>query len=132
MHSHSDDQVKVLSLVAIAAGCLIAAAYFGVKLRGRVAVDDILTVHLRGPDGQAGGDLAVTVLGVKPNGQIVIATRKRIQCHKEVWTVALSGQVRIEDIQPDRCVDSRDIIDLKYRKTEPDYAQETDEEEGPP
>ena len=47
MPSTSDNSVKVLSLMAIGAACLIAAAYFGVKLRGRVAVDDILTAGIR-------------------------------------------------------------------------------------
>jgi flagellar L-ring protein precursor FlgH len=61
--------------------------------------------------------LQAEVVDVKPNGNLVLAARKRLKTDDEVQEFILSGTVRAEDISPDNTVLSTQVYDLNLEKT---------------
>jgi flagellar L-ring protein FlgH len=63
-------------------------------------------------------NLAVEIVDIRPNGNLVLEGRSKIVLNDEVWGYVLSGLCRPESIGPNNVVLSRDIIDLDIRKVE--------------
>lgn len=61
--------------------------------------------------------LQAEVIDVKPNGNLVLAARKRLKTDDEIQEFILSGTVRAEDITADNTVLSTQIYDLNLEKT---------------
>jgi flagellar L-ring protein FlgH len=63
-------------------------------------------------------NLAVEVVDIRPNGNLVLEGRSQVILNDEMWTYVLSGLCRPESIGPNNVVLSRDIINLDIRKVE--------------
>jgi flagellar L-ring protein precursor FlgH len=63
-------------------------------------------------------NIAVEVVDIRPNGNLVLEGRDTARINDETWTVTLSGMCRPESIGPNNVVLSRDIINLDVRKVE--------------
>jgi flagellar L-ring protein precursor FlgH len=63
-------------------------------------------------------NLAAEVIGIRPNGNIVIEARRMIQNNDDVWEYYLSGECRQQDIGVGNLVLSKDILNLVVKKTE--------------
>jgi flagellar L-ring protein precursor FlgH len=63
-------------------------------------------------------DIAATVAAVLPNGNIVLEAHKEVTVNNEQWLHSLSGVCRREDIGPNNTVLSKDIANLRVKKTE--------------
>jgi flagellar L-ring protein FlgH len=62
--------------------------------------------------------IAVRVVDIQPNGNLVVEGHRDITINDEVWLQSLSGVVRRSSIQPDRTVRSDEIDDLRITKRE--------------
>jgi flagellar L-ring protein precursor FlgH len=60
-------------------------------------------------DGRFEARIAVVVVDVQPNGNLVVEGRRRIQFDAEVKTMRLAGLVRPRDIAPNNTVLSRNV-----------------------
>lgn len=63
-------------------------------------------------------NLAAEVVGIRPNGNIVIEARRTIQNNDDVWDYYLSGECRQQDIGVGNLVLSKDVLNLMVKKTE--------------
>jgi flagellar L-ring protein precursor FlgH len=63
-------------------------------------------------------EIAATVAAVLPNGNIVLEAHRVIENNNEQWMHSLSGVCRREDIGPNNVVLSKDIANLRIKKTE--------------
>lgn len=63
-------------------------------------------------------NLAAEVIGIRPNGNVVIEARRTIQNNDDVWDYYLSGECRQQDIGVGNLVLSKDILNLMVKKTE--------------
>ena len=61
-------------------------------------------------------NLAVEVVDVRPNGNLVLEGQKEIRINEEVWIVKLTGTCRQEDIGADRVIMSENILDLNIER----------------
>lgn len=62
--------------------------------------------------------IAANVVDIRPNGNLVIEARRRIEINEEVWMQSLTGVVRRQSIGPDRTVRSDEISELSIKKEE--------------
>jgi flagellar L-ring protein FlgH len=63
-------------------------------------------------------EIAATVAAVLPNGNIVLEAHRVIESNNEQWMHSLSGVCRREDIGPGNSVLSKDIANLRVKKSE--------------
>lgn len=63
-------------------------------------------------------NLAAEVIGIRPNGNIVIEARRTVQNNDDVWDYYLSGECRQQDIGTGNLVLSKDVLNLMVKKTE--------------
>lgn len=63
-------------------------------------------------------EIGATVAAVLPNGNIVLEAHRTIENNNEQWMHSLSGVCRREDIGPNNIVLSKDIANLRIKKTE--------------
>lgn len=63
-------------------------------------------------------NLAAEVIGLRPNGNVVIEARRTIQNNDDVWEYYLSGECRQQDIGVGNLVLSKDVLNLMVKKTE--------------
>jgi flagellar L-ring protein FlgH len=63
-------------------------------------------------------EIATTVQAVLPNGNLVLEAHRNIDNNEDTWLVSLSGICRREDIQPGNVLLSKDVAELKIKKTE--------------
>jgi flagellar L-ring protein FlgH len=63
-------------------------------------------------------EIAATVAAVLPNGNIVLEAHRTIENNNEQWLHSLSGVCRREDIGPNNVVLSKDIANLRVKKSE--------------
>lgn len=61
--------------------------------------------------------MSVTVVGCKPNGDLIIEGSRTIGISSDRETIALSGVVRSKDISPDNTIDSYLIADAEISYT---------------
>lgn len=61
-------------------------------------------------------NVAVEVVDVRPNGNLVLEGQKEIRINEEAWIVRLTGTCRQEDIGPDRVILSENILDLNIER----------------
>ncbi|HAN97731.1 MAG TPA: hypothetical protein DCQ98_10010 [Planctomycetaceae bacterium] len=61
-------------------------------------------------------NLAVEVVDIRPNGNLVLEGQKEIEINEEQWIVRLTGTCRQEDIGQDRVVLSENIADLQIER----------------
>ncbi|MDZ4817494.1 MAG: flagellar basal body L-ring protein FlgH [Planctomycetota bacterium] len=61
-------------------------------------------------------NLTARVVDIRPNGNLVIEARKRIQLDDEVWENSLTGIVRREDVDPRNRVTSDNIAELSINR----------------
>jgi flagellar L-ring protein precursor FlgH len=61
--------------------------------------------------------MSVTVVGLKPNGDLIIEGSRTIGISNDRETIALSGVVRPKDIAPDNTIDSYLIADAEISYT---------------
>lgn len=61
-------------------------------------------------------NLAVEVVDVRPNGNLVLEGQKEIRINEETWIVRLTGTCRQEDIGADRVILSENILDLNIER----------------
>lgn len=61
-------------------------------------------------------NLAVEVVDVRPNGNLVLEGQKEIRINEEAWIVRLTGTCRQEDIGSDRVILSENILDLNIER----------------
>jgi len=62
--------------------------------------------------------MAVTIVDIRPNGNLVVEGHQTIRNNDEHWRISLSGIVRREAIQPDRTVSSDSIYEFSVDKEE--------------
>ena len=58
-------------------------------------------------------NLAVEVVDIRPNGNLILEGQKEIRVNNEVWLAKISGVCRQEDIGVDRVILSQNIANLK-------------------
>jgi flagellar L-ring protein precursor FlgH len=63
-------------------------------------------------------EIGAKVVGVLPNGNVVIEANRRITQNEETWLVSLTGVCSKDAIGPGNLVLSKDIADLDIRKKE--------------
>ncbi|HEV7280798.1 MAG TPA: flagellar basal body L-ring protein FlgH [Pirellulaceae bacterium] len=63
-------------------------------------------------------NLAAEVIGIRPNGNVVIEARRMIEVNDDVSEFYLSGECRQQDIGVGNLVLSKDILNLMVKKTE--------------
>jgi len=63
-------------------------------------------------------NVAAEVVGIRPNGNLVLEARRTIDNNGERWEVTLSGECRSADVQAGNTVLSRDIANLQISKRE--------------
>ncbi|MGV3614634.1 MAG: flagellar basal body L-ring protein FlgH [Fimbriimonas sp.] len=63
------------------------------------------------------GKVAVTVVDVMPNGNLVIEGKKNLHLNKETVTITLSGMVRRDDVRADNTVLSDNVAEAEIRAT---------------
>lgn len=63
-------------------------------------------------------EIAATVAGILPNGNIVLEAHESVRINDEQWMQSLSGVCRREDIGPGNLILSKDIANLKVDKRE--------------
>ena len=61
--------------------------------------------------------LAVTVVSVKPNGNLVVEGERQMEVHKDHQILHISGEVRPQDIGPDSSVPSYKVANVKLSYT---------------
>lgn len=62
--------------------------------------------------------IAAHVVDIRPNGNLVIEARRKVENNEERWEQSLTGVVRREDVLPNNTVLSEDIADLQITKRE--------------
>ncbi|MCA8987824.1 MAG: flagellar basal body L-ring protein FlgH [Planctomycetaceae bacterium] len=60
--------------------------------------------------------IAATVVDIRPNGNLVLEARKRIDANDDLWEYTLHGEVRYEDILNNNTVLSENIANLNIEK----------------
>ncbi len=69
--------------------------------------------------------VAVTVVDIRPNGNLVVEGTRYIQNNHEVWEYSLSGEVRPEDLNKQtNSVRSEAVADLRIVKRESGYVRD--------
>jgi flagellar L-ring protein FlgH len=65
------------------------------------------------------GAIAVRVMEVLPNGNLLIEGKRTVYVHNEAVGIILTGTVRVEDIDKDNTVKSTDVADacIRYEST---------------
>ena len=63
-------------------------------------------------------EIAGEVADIRPNGLLVIDAHQELEINDEVWEYALTGICDPADIGPSNVVLSRDIVNLRVKKTE--------------
>lgn len=61
-------------------------------------------------------NIACEVIDIRPNGNLVLEGHKTLNINEERWEVSLSGMCRIQDVQPDNTVQSKNIMELRIDK----------------
>jgi flagellar L-ring protein precursor FlgH len=61
------------------------------------------------------GRVAVTVVDVLPNGNMVVEGKKNLNLNKETVTITISGVVRRDDVRPDNTVLSDNVAEAEIR-----------------
>ena len=69
--------------------------------------------------------IAAAVVDIRPNGNLVIEARREIQINEEVWMQSLTGVVRRQSIGPDRTVRSDEVAELRIKKTERGFVNDS-------
>ena len=69
--------------------------------------------------------IAVRVVDIQPNGNLVIEGHRDITINDEVWLQSISGVVRRSSIGPDRTVRSDEIDDLRITKRERGFIRDS-------
>ena len=83
-------------------------------------MDDVVTVRIRGRDGNVLMEMAVKVKAITSNGDVLFLQNRRVSINDEVWIIFLSGRFPRNAIGPDGIVESADISDLELSKTHRD------------
>lgn len=61
------------------------------------------------------GRLAVTVIEVLPNGNMIVEGKKNLLLNKETVTITISGVIRRDDVRADNTVLSENVADAEIR-----------------
>ncbi len=61
-------------------------------------------------------NITARVVDIRPNGNLVIEARKRVQLDDEIWENALTGIVRREDVDPRNRITSDAIAELSINR----------------
>lgn len=69
--------------------------------------------------------IAAAVVDIRPNGNLVIEARRRIEINEEVWVQSLTGVVRRQSIGPDRTVRSDEVAELAIKKQEKGFISDS-------
>jgi flagellar L-ring protein FlgH len=97
---------------------------------GDLHVDGELTSQFRADSKLQSKDLltfkiAVRVVDIQPNGNLVVEGHRNITINDEVWLQSLTGVVRRSSIGPDRIVRSDEIDDLQITKRERGFIRDS-------
>ena len=60
--------------------------------------------------------IAATIVDVRPNGNLVLEARKRINAGDDIWEYTLHGEIRYEDVLSNNTVLSENIANLNIKK----------------
>jgi len=60
--------------------------------------------------------IAATIVDIRPNGNLVLEARKRIDANDDLWEYTLHGEVRFEDVSRTNTVLSENIANLNIEK----------------
>ena len=60
--------------------------------------------------------IAATVVDIRPNGNLVLEARKKINANDDLWEYTLHGEVRFEDVLRNNTVLSENIANLNIEK----------------
>lgn len=63
-------------------------------------------------------EMAVSIIDIRPNGNLVLEGRREVIVNEEVWMVYLTGETARESIGPDRRVRDTSIAHLQIKKFE--------------
>jgi flagellar L-ring protein precursor FlgH len=69
--------------------------------------------------------IAVNIVDIQPNGNLVIEGHRNIRINEEVWQQSLTGIVRRSAIGPDRTVRSDEVADLRIEKREMGFIRDS-------
>jgi len=69
-------------------------------------------------------DIAVKVVDVRPNKNLVLEGHRTIRNNNEQWIFSISGVIRPEDIQADNTILSRNIAELQIDKRESGHVRD--------
>ena len=62
-------------------------------------------------------NVAVEVVDIRPNGNLIIEGNKEISINNEWWVAKITGTVRQEDIGVDRVIQSDNIANLRVERS---------------
>jgi flagellar L-ring protein FlgH len=62
--------------------------------------------------------IAATIVDIRPNGNLVLEARKRIDANDDLWEYTLHGEVRYEDVQRNNTILSENIANLNIEKSQ--------------
>lgn len=60
--------------------------------------------------------IAATIVDIRPNGNLVLEARKKINANDDLWEYTLHGEVRFEDVMRNNTVMSENIANLHIEK----------------
>lgn len=60
--------------------------------------------------------IAATIVDIRPNGNLVLEARKKINAGDDIWEYTLHGEIRFEDILSNNTVLSENIANLNIEK----------------
>lgn len=71
------------------------------------------------------GSIAVTVVEVIPNGNLVVRGEKRLAIHEGDELIQFAGIIRPQDIRPDNTIDSTKVADVRLVYKDVGYSGDT-------
>ena len=70
-------------------------------------------------------NIAARVVGIRPNGNIVLEAHKEVRNNNEIWRASLTGICRQDDIGLDNVILSQNVVDLRIHKFETGHVRDS-------
>jgi flagellar L-ring protein precursor FlgH len=69
--------------------------------------------------------ISCRIVDKRPNGNLVLEGRTKVENNEENWEYSLTGEVRPEDIKPDNSIISDTIVDMHVKKREAGHVRDS-------